>query len=134
MSPLSSRARPCGRCGSSDGVVQHGLEDDVGQPALDAAHGLHGCFAFDLLALAVVPPGVAFAELNSSHGVQDAVDLPVLRPRQAMADLVASSGPRASDSAVSAPGPEPTSSMRRPGVGCTRSAKAPATGSYEAIR
>jgi hypothetical protein len=38
--PVSSRARP--RTG--DEVVEHGLVDEVGEPALQAAHGLFGFF------------------------------------------------------------------------------------------
>jgi hypothetical protein len=38
VSPLFSRARPR----VAEGVFDHLLVDDVGQPAFDAPHGLHG--------------------------------------------------------------------------------------------
>ena len=38
-------------------VVEHCLEHDVGEPALDAAHGFHRSFAVGFLAVVVVAPG-----------------------------------------------------------------------------
>jgi hypothetical protein len=70
-------------------VFEHGLEDEVGQPAFDAAHGLHGRLAIALLPFVVVPAGFVVAELDAGHDVQHPVDLSVPAAGESVPDLVA---------------------------------------------
>ena len=80
---MSSRARH-----QADSVVDHVPVDDVGQPALEAAHRLHRGLAGGLLAVVVGPTLGRVAQLDGRHDVQRPVDLAVTRPREPVANLV----------------------------------------------
>ena len=53
------------------------LEDDVGEPAFDAAHRCHRGFDVGFLAVVVVAALARVPELDAGHDVQHPVDLPV---------------------------------------------------------
>jgi hypothetical protein len=75
-----------------DRVVDHLPVDDVGQPAFQAAHGLHRGFAGGLLPVEVGTPLGGVAQLDGGDDVQDPVDLAAPGPREPVADLVAGGG------------------------------------------
>jgi len=102
---VSSRTRPRAGGFGRDEVVEHRAVDDVGESALEAAHGFVRGFPSGDLAVEVRPAFRGITELDYGHHVQRLVDLAVAAAGEPMPHVVA--GGRV-DGGGSGPGREVT--------------------------
>ncbi len=88
VSPVSSRGRP----GAGDEVAGHGLLDEVGEPALKAAHGLVESLPGSDFAVVAGAARGGVAQLNHGHHVQGLAGLAVPAAGEPVPDVVAGGG------------------------------------------